>query len=152
MFFRDKRVEKWFSASKLFISICFYTNQVHFKLWSVVKLFFEIWHVLNISVRNCQVRKKMTLSLTRLKLLIQKLTRCTKNVSKTDFFFKNFDPSSFFWMKTIFSATTFPRMHKKDNNDVFTVYIDQLSHFLRASFPKNFDFLEPLFSSKTEAL
>ena len=36
-----KTIQKWISASKSFIKISFYTNQVHFKIWCVVKLFFR---------------------------------------------------------------------------------------------------------------
>ena len=56
---RGKRIEKWFSSSKSFIKIGFCTNQVHFKMWFVVRLFFfEIWHVLNFSIRQLSRGKK----------------------------------------------------------------------------------------------
>ena len=87
----------------------------------------------------------MGLNLTLLKSLIQNMTRCTKTIQKLIFFQK-----VFFW-KNNFSRTTFPRMHKKANFDVFTVYIDQLNCSLSAGFPKNLDFLKTVFSSKFNA-
>ena len=71
---------------------------------------FEIWHVLNFSIRNFQSCEKMALSLTHLKFLIQDMTRCTTNYSKTEYFQK-------FWPKSSFE--------KKKNN------------FLRNNFSKN---------------
>ena len=70
---------------------------------------------------------------------------------KNSFFSKNLI-QVLFLNENFFSATTFPRMRKKANKDVFTVYNDQLNHFLRANFPKNLDFLTTLFWPKTDAL
>ena len=63
---------------------------------------FEIWHVLKFSIRSFPSCEKMALSLTHLKFLIQDMTRCTTNDSKTDYFQK-------FWSKKIFKKkkTTF---------------------------------------------
>ena len=144
-------MENWFFASKSFIKITLYTKQVHFQMWSVVKLFFRNPTRSKIYCSKVPFLKKNAPSLTHLKFLIQYMTRCTKNYSKTDYFQKVWS-NFFFWMKTIFFATTFPRMHTKDNIDVFTLYIEQLNCSLRASFPKNLDFLTTLFSSKTDAL
>ena len=44
-----------------------------------------------------------------------------------------------------FSGTTFPRMHKKANIDVFTVLFDQLNESLTASFTTNFGFFKKSF-------
>ena len=54
--------------------------------------------------------------------------------------------------KQTFYGTTFPRMRKKNNFDVFMVYTDQINAFLRESFPTSFDFLKTVFSSKSNAL
>ena len=73
-------------------------------------LFSEIWHVLNVSIRNLSSCEKINLSLTRLKLLIQNMTRCTKIDSETDYF------QNALLLKTTFSGTTFPRMDKKSQH------------------------------------
>ena len=127
----------------------FFTNQFHIKIWCVVKFFFEIWHVLRFSIRNLSSCKKMALSLMRLKFLIQNVARCTKNNSKTDYFQKI--QILFFRIKTVFSATIFPRLHKKASIDVYTVYIDQLNHSLKASFPENPGFLKTVYLSNSNA-
>ena len=149
---RDKRIQKRFSASNTLIKICFFINQIHFENWSVVKLVLSksgtFW---NSKFKICRVFKKGSKS-DLFEILDSKHDVLYKKRFKNRFFFQKFWPQFFFWMKIFFSATTFPRMHKKANIDVFTVYIDQLNFSLRASFPKKFDFLTTLFSSKADAL
>ena len=72
-------------------------------------------------------------------------------IQKQIFFSKNLI-QVLFLNEFFFCATTFPRMHKTAYIDVFTVYFDQLYCSLRASFPKNLDFLTTLFWPKTDAL
>ena len=103
------------------------------------------------SIRNFRVVKNGSKSDT-FEIPDSKHDASYKKCFKNQLFSKILIQFLFFWMKTFFSATNFPRMHKKANIDVFTVYIDQLNCTLRASFPKNFHLLTTLFSSKTDAL
>ena len=129
-----KRIQNWFSESKTFIKICSYTNQNHFKVWSVVIfVFFETWHVLKFSIRTLSTWKKLSLSLSRLKNLIQNLTRSFKNDSKTDFFSKILILKFFIKRKKL-SGTILLRKSKKACFDVLTVKIDQIKDTLRSSF------------------
>ena len=68
------------------------------------------------------------------------------------FLFQKFWSQCFFWMKIIFSATTFPRMHKKANNDVFTLNFAQMKDCLRASLQTIFVFPKTVFSLNSDAL
>ena len=74
-----KRSKKWLSERKTIIKVCFCSNQFHFKIWCVVRLFFETWHVLIFYIRILSTCEKMALSQTPLNFLIQKRTRCTKD-------------------------------------------------------------------------
>ena len=77
----------------------------------------------------------MALSLTRLKILIQNMTRCTKNDSKTDFFSKSVI-QFFFWMKTIFSATSLQECTKSQHWRLYGVYWPA-KLFFESPFSKN---------------
>ena len=105
-FLRDSRVENRFSASKSFIKISFHTNQVHFKIWSVVKLFFRNLTRSKMSIPNCRVLKKCHKS-DAFEKLTQNMTRCTKNDSKTDYI-QNFWSIFSFLNGNIFLATIVP--------------------------------------------
>ena len=68
------------------------------------------------------------------------------------FLFQKFWSQFFFRMKIFFSATTSPRMHKKANNDVFTLKFAPIKDCLRASFQTIFVFPKTVFSSNSDAL
>ena len=111
---------------------------------------FEIWQILKISIRNCRVVKNGSKSDT-FEISESKHDASPKKCFKNRLFSKSLIQFLSFEWKHFFPQHIF-RMHKKANIDVFTVYTDQLNRSLRASFPKNFDFLTTVFSSKTDAL
>ena len=76
----------------------------------------------------------MALSMVFLKFLIQNMTRCTKNDSKTDFFQKHWS-KNFLSIKRTFSGTILAKKHKTASFDVFTLKIDQIIDSLRSTFP-----------------
>ena len=131
-------------------SVCFYKSNSLRNLIRCKTCLFEIWLVQTYGFEICRVVKNGSKS-DAFESFDSKHDALYKNDSKT-FFFQKIWSQFFFWKNKYFSATTFPRMHKKANIDVFTVYIDQLNRSLRASFPKSFDFLTTLFSSKYDAL
>ena len=96
--------------------VTFWKQNIHQSLFCTIPLqnlmrcktfSFEIWHVLKFSIRSLSSCKKMALSLTRLKLLIQNMTRCTKNDSKADYF------QNALLLKTTFSEKPFQERTKK---------------------------------------
>ena len=93
-------------------NLFFFTNQFHFKNWCVVKLFFRnlTRSIFFYSKFSCFI--KNALSLRHLKFLIQNMTRCTKNDSKTDFVFKIWS-KFFFWMKFFFPQQLFQECTKQ---------------------------------------
>ena len=147
----SKVPKKTFCKQNIHQNLFFYKSNSLRNLIRCQTCLFEIWQILKFSMRNCPVVKKW-LWVWRLWNSWFKTWRVGQKMFQKPNICKKFDRISFFWMKTFFSATIFPRIHKKANIDVFTVYIDQLNCSLWASFPKNLDFLTTLFSSKTDAL
>ena len=82
-----------------------------------------------------------------MKFLIQNMTRRINNASKTEYFQKVWSNFSFL-NENIFFRNKFSKNAQKSQHWRFTVYIDQLNCSLRASFPKNLDFLKTVCSSK----
>ena len=132
---RDKKFQKRFSASKTFIKICFFTIQIHFEIWSVVKLVCSKSDTFqNYGFESCRVVKTGSKS-DAFESFDSKYEELYKKMIQKLIFFRKFWSKCFLSIKRTFSGRTLARKHKKARFDAFTVKIDQINNSLRSSFP-----------------
>ena len=116
---------KWckidFLEANLSSKSVFFTNQFHFEIWCVVKLFIRnVTRSKNFDSKFPQLWKSGPKS-DAFKILDSKYDALYINDPKTDYLRKFLSNIFYERKKHFFSVTTFPRMRKKDNIEVFTV-------------------------------
>ena len=141
---RDKNFQKRFFASKTSIKTCFFYKSNSLRNLILCKTcLFEIWLVQNYGFEICRVVKNGS-NLTRLKVLIQNMTRCTKNDSKT-VFFQKFRSQFFFEWRKIFPQQLFQECKKSQHWHPYGVFWPA-KLFFESQFSKEFWFSNNTFS------
>ena len=137
-------------CKETFIKICFFykSNSLQ-NLIRCKTCFFEIWHVLKFSIQHLSSLKKLGLSLTHLKLLIQSMTHCTIKYSKTDYL-QTLWPKFFFIKKNFFRNNFSKNARKSQLWRLNGVYWP--SKRFESAFSNIICFSKKVFSSKSDAL